>query len=122
MSEPEGSANWFPVNDHPLDKAAYTFVVTVPAGLEASPTAALSATGPTAKTTWVWDAPEPMAPYLATATIGQFDLRRYRTADGLRMYDASTPTCTVSRSTPRTRPRRPSARSRTARWPARARS
>jgi len=27
-------------------------------------------------------------PYLATATIGQFVLRTYRTPDGLRMYDA----------------------------------
>jgi len=32
-----------------------------------------------------------MAPYLATATIGQFDLRAYRTPDGLRMYDAVDP-------------------------------
>jgi len=32
-----------------------------------------------------------MAPYLATATIGQFDLRSYRTAQGLRMYDAVEP-------------------------------
>ena len=32
-----------------------------------------------------------MAPYLATATIGQFDLRTYRTAHGLRMYDAVDP-------------------------------
>ena len=35
VSEPEGSANWFPLNDHPTDKAAFTLVVTVPAGLEA---------------------------------------------------------------------------------------
>ena len=27
--------DWYPVNDHPLDKAAYTFQITVPAGLEA---------------------------------------------------------------------------------------
>ena len=28
-------STWFPVNDHPSDKAAYTFAMTVPAGLEA---------------------------------------------------------------------------------------
>jgi hypothetical protein len=39
----------------------------------------------------VWDAPEPMAPYLATATSGQFRLHTWRTADGLRMYDAVDP-------------------------------
>ena len=92
VSEPEGSANWFPLNDHPTDKAAFTFVVTVPAGLEAISNGRLiSRRTHGHRTTWVWNAPEPMAPYLATATIGQFDLRTYRTADGLRMYDAVDP-------------------------------
>jgi aminopeptidase N len=90
--EPEVAANWFPVNDHPIDKAAYTFVVTVPAGLEAISNGRLVAHRTRGRsTTWVWNAPEPMASYLATATIGQFDLRRYRTPDGLRMYDALDP-------------------------------
>ena len=92
VSEPEGSANWFPLNDHPTDKAAFTFVVTVPAGLEAISNGRLVGRRTHGhRTTWVWDAPEPMAPYLATATIGQFDLRSYRTAQGLRMYDAVDP-------------------------------
>jgi aminopeptidase N len=90
--EPEVAANWFPVNDHPIDKAAYTFVVTVPAGLEVVGNGRLVSHRTHGRsTTWVWNAPEPMASYLATATIGQFDLRRYRTADGLRMYDALDP-------------------------------
>ena len=92
VSEPEGSANWFPLNDHPTDKAAFTFVVTVPAGLEAISNGRLVGRRTHGhRTTWVWDAPDPMAPYLATATIGQFDLRSYRTAQGLRMYDAVDP-------------------------------
>ena len=92
VSEPEGSANWFPLNDHPTDKAAFTFVVTVPAGLEAISNGRLVGRRThDHRTTWVWDAPDPMAPYLATATIGQFDLRSYRTAQGLRMYDAVDP-------------------------------
>ena len=32
--QPEVAASWFPVNDHPIDKASYTFVVTAPAGLQ----------------------------------------------------------------------------------------
>jgi aminopeptidase N len=92
VSEPEGSANWFPLNDHPTDKASFTFVVTVPAGLEAISNGRLLGHRTHGRsTTWVWDAREPMAPYLATATIGQFDLRRHRTPDGLRMYDAVDP-------------------------------
>ena len=92
VGEPEVAANWFPVNDHPIDKAAYTFVVTVPAGLEVVGNGRLVGRRTHSRsTTWIWDAPEPMASYLATATIGQFDLRRYRTADGLLMYDALDP-------------------------------
>ena len=92
MSEPEGSANWFPLNDHPTDKAAFTFLVTVPAGLTAVSNGRLVGHRTRGRrTTWVWDEPEPMAPYLATATIGRFDLRSYRTSKGLRMYDAVDP-------------------------------
>ena len=32
--QPEGAATWFPANDHPLDKAAFTFKVSVPKGTE----------------------------------------------------------------------------------------
>ena len=42
------------------------------------------------KTTWSWDAKEPMASYLTTATIGEFDLRAYR-RDGIRYWDAIDP-------------------------------
>ncbi len=30
LSEPDGASSWYPVNDHPLDKATYRFEVTVP--------------------------------------------------------------------------------------------
>ena len=32
--QPEVAATWFPVNDHPIDKAAYTFKLAAPEGLE----------------------------------------------------------------------------------------
>ena len=32
VSEPEGSMTWYPVSDHPRDKATYSFEITVPAG------------------------------------------------------------------------------------------
>jgi hypothetical protein len=38
----------------------------------------------------VWEAREPLAPYLTTATIGEFDLRSYR-VDGIRYWDAIDP-------------------------------
>ena len=33
--QPHVAATWYPVNDHPSDKASYTFKITVPHGLEA---------------------------------------------------------------------------------------
>jgi len=90
--QPDVAATWYPVNDHPIDKASYTFVVTVPKGLEVVANGRLvSRVTHGDQATWVWDAREPMASYLTTATMGQFDLRRYRTDDGLLMYDAIDP-------------------------------
>ena len=89
--QPEVAATWFPVNDHPLDKASYTFEITVPAGLEAIANGELRGNRTRGGlTTWVWDAREPMASYLTTATIGQFDVRAYR-QDGIRYWDALDP-------------------------------
>jgi hypothetical protein len=91
VGQPHVAATWFPVNDHPIDKAAYTFRVTVPAGLEAVANGALvSQATADGRTTWVWDAPEPMASYLATATIGEFDLSAYEEG-GIRFWDALDP-------------------------------
>lgn len=93
MGEPEGAANWFPVNDHPTDKAAFTFMVTVPTGLTVIGNGKLVSRIPLPgnRTTWIWHAREPMAPYLATVSLGQFNLRSYRTPGGLQMYDAVDP-------------------------------
>ncbi len=89
--EPHVAATWFPANDHPLDKAAYTFRITVPAGLEAVANGRLkSSRTRSGWTTWVWNAKAPMASYLATATMGQFDLSAYRIA-GIRYWDAIDP-------------------------------
>jgi len=88
IGEPDVAATWFPVNDHPIDKASYTFRVTVPAGLEAVANGVLESRRTEGRwSTWVWQAREPMASYLATATVGEFDLRSYR-ADGIRYWDA----------------------------------
>jgi aminopeptidase N len=88
-NEPEGSATWFPVNDHPTDKATYDFAVTVPAGLVAVANGNLVGSRTRSGwTTWRWHAPDLMAAYLATASVGNYELRRYRTPSGLRIIDA----------------------------------
>ena len=99
--QPHGAAGWYPVNDHPLDKAAYTFRVTVPEGLEVVANGVLRGSRTRqGKTTWVWDAPDPMASYLTTVDIGEFDIRSYR-ARGLRYWDAVDPDL-YARPVPRT--------------------
>ena len=35
LGQPHVADTWFPVNDHPIDKASYTIAITVPEGLEA---------------------------------------------------------------------------------------
>jgi hypothetical protein len=91
IGQPDVAATWYPVNDHPTDKAAYTFKVTVPAGLEAISNGVLEDRRTRhGWTTWTWDAKEPMASYLTTATIGQFDLREFR-ANGIKFWDAFDP-------------------------------
>ena len=89
--QPEVAATWFPVNDHPADKASYTIRATVPAGLQAISNGVLAARRTAAGwTSWTWVQKEPMASYLATATIGRFDVKTYR--DGrLQFIDAVDP-------------------------------
>jgi hypothetical protein len=89
--QPEGADHWFPVNDHPLDKASYDYRINVPAGTEAIANGELkSNTTSGGRTTWVWQAKEPMASYLTTVDIGQFDIKAYRSS-GIRIWDALDP-------------------------------
>ena len=73
--QPEVAAAWYPVNDHPLDKATYSIQITVPEGLTALSNGLLlgSATRH-GWTTWRWSESVPMISYLATATIGKWRL------------------------------------------------
>ncbi|MDR6416971.1 M1 family metallopeptidase [Pseudarthrobacter sulfonivorans] len=91
IGQPHVAATWFPVNDHPLDKASYTFRMTVPEGLEVVANGRLLDNRTRdGLTTWTWEAREPMASYLATASVGQWDLNQYR-AGRINYLDALDP-------------------------------
>jgi aminopeptidase N len=78
MGEPESATTWFPVNDHPRDKALYDIELTIPSGLSGLSNGVPS--GQSTKdgeTTWRWQVNSPMAPYLATLVIGN-----YRVSEG----------------------------------------
>jgi aminopeptidase N len=93
VNEPQGSPGWYPVNDSPKDKATYDFEVSVPAGLEVIANGVLEGRKTKrGRTTWEWEERDPMAPYLATATNGEFETRFGRTIGGLREYNAVDPT------------------------------
>jgi aminopeptidase N len=90
--EPDVAAAWFPVNDHPRDKATYEIALTVPEGVEAISNGTLRGRSTSAGwTTWQWVERHPMASYLALAAIGQFDLTFRRTPGGLPVIDAIDP-------------------------------
>jgi aminopeptidase N len=92
VGEPVGSMTWFPASNHPLDKASYTFRITVPRGLTAIANGRLvSQSDQGRSTTVVWDAPDPMAAYLATATIGRFSVTSTQLPGGLESYVAVDP-------------------------------
>ncbi|MEU9125950.1 M1 family metallopeptidase [Streptomyces sp. NPDC048506] len=72
-SQPTGAPSWFPCNDRPDDKAAYTFRVSVPQGHHAVANGTLLESGRTGRRTcWTYHHPGPMAPYLAALYTGRF--------------------------------------------------
>jgi hypothetical protein len=100
--QPHVAATWYPVNDHPSDKASYTFKITVPHGLEAIANGELEKRWTKRGwTTWLWDAKEPMASYLTTATVGEFDINAYK-KNGIRFWDAVDPDLYGPPAAPRT--------------------
>ena len=93
VGEPEAAAAWFPVNDHPKDKATYDIDLTVPDRLKAISNGRFVGRAPAGigRTTWSWKVIDPMASYLATAAIGR------------SISIAASPTAASACSTPSTR-------------------
>jgi len=88
MGEPQSATTWFPVNDHPRDKALYSIALTVPQNLVAVSNGVLEGKTPDGGfTTWKWRVNSPMAPYLATLAIGDYRVVE-STHDGKPVYTA----------------------------------
>ncbi len=69
MQEPYGAFTWYPVNDHPSDKALYDINVTVPDGW--SGVASGTPAGQTGNT-FRYTSSDPVASYLTTLAVGQY--------------------------------------------------
>jgi aminopeptidase N len=82
--EPVGASTWYPVNEHPLDKATYTLNVTVPAPYIVAANGLLIDTIDHGDTlTYVWENSHPTASYLVTVNIGQYVREDQEGPDGL---------------------------------------
>ncbi|WP_254885568.1 M1 family metallopeptidase [Streptomyces sp. NA02950] len=92
LGEPTGSMAWFPGNNHPSDKAAYDITVTVPKGLTAVSNGELKRReNRGGRTAFHWHNGEPMASYLATVAVGDFDVHTTTTNGELPQYVAVDP-------------------------------
>jgi aminopeptidase N len=95
-TEPVGTEDWMPLNNHPSAKPTYDFYDTVPAGKTAiangelvSQTAnAPDKNFPGGSTTWHWHSPERVASYLVENSIGSYDLTVRLAPSGIQYYEA----------------------------------
>lgn len=84
-SEPDGSSQWYPVNDHPTDKATYTIRMTVANPFVVAANGTLQATIAEAddRTTYVWHTDDQTASYLVTVNIAAFERHQDTVVDGV---------------------------------------
>ncbi|HLA45903.1 MAG TPA: M1 family aminopeptidase, partial [Aggregatilineales bacterium] len=84
ISEPDASSSWYPCNDHPADAATYAFHLTIEQPYDAvangDPVAVRD--NPDNTRTFDWEMRFPMATYLATVAIADYELIETQTPDG----------------------------------------
>lgn len=85
LGQPDGAANYFPTNDHPLDKAVYEVQVTVPQPYEAVVNGILNEVIENAdgSRTFHWQQAAPMASYLLTINIDDYELQEETSPGGI---------------------------------------
>jgi aminopeptidase N len=83
-SEPSGARLWFPVNDHPLDKATYSFRITVAKPYMVAANGLQQDKIDNGDTmTYVWEASDPMASYLVGINIADFAVQTEEGPNGI---------------------------------------
>ena len=88
IDEPEGAATWFPANDHPSDKATYTFSLTVPRPYVAVASGVLVDTQVQGTDQiFVWEMQQPLASYLAAVSVDEYVLSESVAPNGVRIRD-----------------------------------
>lgn len=75
IGEPDGTATWVPVNDHPSDKARWRTTIVTPEAFTGIGNGRLEATDRDGqRTSWTWATDQPMASYQVLVAAGRYDL------------------------------------------------
>jgi aminopeptidase N len=83
-SETSGAETWYPVNDHPLDKASYRFQITVPKPYVVAANGLLmDVVDHGERVTYVWESPELIASYLTTINVAEYVVETETGPEGL---------------------------------------
>jgi aminopeptidase N len=87
--EPHSATAWYPLNDHPSDKATFHLTATVPDGWTVIGN---GLPGPTAERngqkTFRWNEDRPMVSYASTMAIDKFTVHTTKLADGTPVINA----------------------------------
>ncbi|SDD83673.1 M1 family metallopeptidase [Actinokineospora iranica] len=90
--EPFSASSWFPVNDHPLDKATFRLSARVPEGWSViSNGREEPPVSDAGWTTHTWVEPNRIAPYLTTVGIDKWTIERSTLPDGTPVVNAYAP-------------------------------
>ena len=86
--QPNGSHRIFPCNDHPRDKASFSYRIDVPAGTTAVANGVLTHRSTAGgRTVWQYEQPEPMATELAQVAVGALTVVPRKSVDGTVVRD-----------------------------------
>ena len=86
----------FPSNDHPSDKARFTFRLDVPRGLKAIANGSLVSKAVQGnRVIWTWREPSPMATELVQLAVGNYDVTQRGFHGGVRVADVTPPSQTA---------------------------
>jgi hypothetical protein len=104
-TEPVGTEDWMPLNNHPSAKPSYDFYDTVNTGKTAIGNGALvgftdnlpDPNFPGGSRTWHWHSPEGIAAYLVENSVGAFDLTERLASSGILYYTAQGSSIIASR-------------------------
>jgi aminopeptidase N len=89
-AQPNGAHRYFPSNDHPQDKATYTFTIRTPAGTRAVTNGVRTAVTTSGKvTTWRFAQRQPMASELLQVVVGNFTVTGRGTRGGVQVRDVT---------------------------------